>query len=416
MRQCYAFLPMLLLLFSGLVACGETGLPQGPVPGGLGVNIHFTRAKAGEMQLLADSGVTWIRMDMGWAGIEKAKGIYNFSSYDYLFNDLDSHHIRPLFVLDYGNPLYEKDSPSTDATRAAFARWAAASVKHFAGRGAIWEIWNEPDGASWKPRTDLAAYIKLAVAANKAIHAACPKETCIGPATASVDFPFCELCFDAGCLEDWAAISVHPYRQGGPETVATAYQKLNELIAKHAPPGKQIPVISGEWGWSCAWKKITPQIQADFLARQWLINRWQHVPLSIYYDWRDDGTDPTDQEQNFGMIDHDYHPKPAYQAAKTLTAQLNQFTFNRRLLLGKPEDYVMVFTRAKETRLVVWSAARDPATVSIYATAGEFEIVSVSGERIPPVKVRDGMLSLTIGSSPMYLIPKAGTKVIYGPK
>ena len=47
----------------------------------------------------------------------------------------------------------------------------------------------------------------------------------------------------------------------------------------------------------------TAQLQGDYLARSWLVNLSQSIPLSIWYDWKNDGTDPTDPEDNFGTVD-----------------------------------------------------------------------------------------------------------------
>ena len=47
---------------------------------------------------MADTGITWIRMDFGWQGIERKAGVYDFSAYDHLLNELDSMHIRVLFM------------------------------------------------------------------------------------------------------------------------------------------------------------------------------------------------------------------------------------------------------------------------------------------------------------------------------
>ena len=49
-------------------------LPNPAVPAGLGVNIHFTDAKPGEMKMIADGGFRWVRMDLGWAHTERELG------------------------------------------------------------------------------------------------------------------------------------------------------------------------------------------------------------------------------------------------------------------------------------------------------------------------------------------------------
>ncbi|MDR0610777.1 MAG: hypothetical protein LBG58_11755, partial [Planctomycetaceae bacterium] len=46
----------------------KPAFPLPVVPDGLGYNIHFTDAKPGEMEMLADSGATIIRMDLSWGG------------------------------------------------------------------------------------------------------------------------------------------------------------------------------------------------------------------------------------------------------------------------------------------------------------------------------------------------------------
>ncbi len=124
-----------------------SSLPDANNPvAGMGVNIHFTDAQAGELEMLAAAGFRWVRMDLRWQDTEKSVGIYDFSAYDRLLASLDKFQIRALLILDYGNPLYDHGlPPSTDEDRLAFARWAVAAVTHFKDRGVLWEIWNEPN-------------------------------------------------------------------------------------------------------------------------------------------------------------------------------------------------------------------------------------------------------------------------------
>jgi hypothetical protein len=92
--------------------------PAPTVPEGLGVNIHFTDPKPGEMKMLTEGGFTIVRMDFMWEGTEKVRGQYDFAPYDRLLAALEKHHIRTLFILDYGNKLYDNgDSPHTDEGR-----------------------------------------------------------------------------------------------------------------------------------------------------------------------------------------------------------------------------------------------------------------------------------------------------------
>ena len=317
-------LAAVLLLHSGTDAFAggpHPSLPPPVVPDCLGVNIHFTDPKPGEMEMLATAGFKWVRMDFSWGGNERKRGEYDFAAYDRLVARLDQHKIRAVFILDYGNPLYDDGlPPRTDESRAAFAAWAAAAVKHFAGKGYLWEMWNEPNLAQfWKPQPDVQQYIALAKTTAAALHKVAPGEAFIGPATSTIDLPFLEACFKASLLESWAGVSVHPYRQTAPETVEEEYRAVRLLIRKYAPKDKTIPVISGEWGYSTAWKDFDEQTQAKYLPCQLLTNIANDVALSIWYDWHDDGADAKDPEHHFGIVANEYHegrdpvydPKPA---------------------------------------------------------------------------------------------------------
>jgi hypothetical protein len=145
MRPFPRFLSALLASFA--VAHAADYHPSLPAIGsldGLGVNIHFTEPQPGELEMIKAAGFKWVRMDFAWAGTEREAGKYDFAAYDRLVAALEKHSLRAVFILDYGNPLYDEGlAPHTDAARAAFAKWAAAAVGHFKGRGFLWELWKK---------------------------------------------------------------------------------------------------------------------------------------------------------------------------------------------------------------------------------------------------------------------------------
>jgi len=391
-------------------------VPEGPaLPDGLGVNIHFTDPPPGEMDMLAEGGFRWVRMDLSWSGTEREKGQYDFNPYDRLMAALEPHKIRALLILDYSNRFYDNGlSPSTDEGRRAFARWAAAAVERFKGRGILWEMYNEPNIGFWKPRPDVRQYVKLALEVGKAIRQVAPEEAYIGPATSGVDLAFLEECFKAGLLDYWSAVSVHPYRPRAPETAAADYARLRRLIEKYAPEGKRIPILSGEWGYSSTWPGMSEPLQGKLLPRQWLSNLANDVPLSIWYDWHDDGPDPKEPEHHFGMVLHPYRagrkpvyePKPAYLAARTLTTVLSGFRFNKRLAVASEEDYVLLFAKGDEVRLAVWTTSDAPRTVVIPASPTRFAVMGHTGERLPPLAADDRGLPVVLTDAPQYLAPE----------
>jgi hypothetical protein len=251
---------------------------------------------------------------------------------------------------------------------------------------------------------------------GRAIRAAEPGEAYIGPATSEVDVRFLEACFKAGLLEYWSAVSVHPYRQKGPETAAADYARLRGLIEQYAPKDKKIPILSAEWGYSSAWKDFDETKQGKMLPRQWLANLANDVPLSIWYDWHDDGTDPKEPEHHFGTVAHAYHAgrepvydaKPAYRAAEALAAALGGFQFKRRLAVGGGDDYVLLFAKGEEVRLAAWTVSASARTVQVAVREGaKFKVNGHTGQVLPPLMAGRTGLSIPLTDAPQYLVPEA---------
>ena len=414
---------LLLATVPGAVSAAgpHPALPPSGTMDGLGVNIHFTDERPGEMEMLAEGGFRWIRMDFGWGGTEREKGQYNFSAYERLMAALQKHQIRAVFILDYSNSLYEKErSVATEEGRQAYARWAAAAAVHFRGQGILWEIWNEPNiRGFWKPEPNVEDYTAMALAACRAIREAAPGEAILGPATSTIDMKFLEGCFKAGLLEWWDAVSIHPYRRSGPETAAVEYHRLRELIARYAPAGKQIPIISGEWGYSSAWKGFDAAEQGKMLPRQWLTNVSQEIPVSIWYDWHDDGRDPKEPEHHFGTVEHQEHrdrqpvydPKPAYLAAKTLTTTLAGYHFTKRIAAGDHAGYALLFEKGDQQRLAVWTTGSEAVKVRIPSRDCRYERICHTGEGLSAVSAANGFLEVTVTDGPQYLVPDVAEAV-----
>jgi hypothetical protein len=393
-------------------------LPGPTVPEGLGVNIHFTTPRAGEMEMLAAAGFRVVRMDFTWAATEQEQGKYDFRAYDRLLEALEPHRIRALWILDYANRFYDAGlSPRSAEGRTAFARWAAAAVRHFRGRGVIWEMYNEPNIQFWKPTPNVDDYVKLALEVGKALRGAAPGETYVGPATSQIDFRFLEACFQAGLLEYWSAVTVHPYRQKAPETALLEYDRLREMIARYAPPGKRIPILAAEWGYSSAWKKFDEVRQGKLLPRELLVNLAAGIPLSIWYDWHDDGPDSREPEHHFGTVRYPYFagrrpvydPKPAYRSAQTLARLLTGFQFERRIPVAAADDFVLQFRRGEELRIAAWSTAA-PHTARLAGLTGRFQVTDHLGKTLPEVQAQAAGLELSVDDAPLYLVPCNGVR------
>jgi hypothetical protein len=386
-----------------------------PITDGLGVNIHFTSPQVGEIEMIAAAGFKWVRMDFFWEATEKKKGEYDFKEYENLMTELQKHNMSALLVFDYGNKLYGEKSLTTEEGRKGYAHWAATAADHFKGRGIIWEIYNEPNGDNfWYNHHDVQQYIAMALEAVKAIRAKTPDEIIIGPALTSVELAFLDECFKAGLLNYWDAVSVHPYRQTGPETVISDYNEVKKLIAKYAPKGKTIPIISGEWGYSSVWNGFNDAAQAKYLTRELITNSMNGVPVSIWYDWRNDGTNNKEGEHNFGLVLNEYHsganpvftPKESYFFAKTLSSVLKGYHYVKRIATDNVNDYIVLFSDGKNLKLAVWTTIAQAHQVSIPSDKCDFEIIDPKGVLNGKFSSDGGFVKFTINDVVHYIAVK----------
>jgi hypothetical protein len=222
----------------------------------LGVNIHFTSDDKA-LDIIAAAGFSRVRMDLGWAGVETTKGVYDFTAFDGLVSALGSRGMNLHLILDYFNPLYPQSSDpgygdaGEQITVPAFAAVSKAAAAHFAGKGVTYEVWNEQNGGFWPPAANAVQYSDLCAAAIAAVHAGDPSALVTVGGLAGFDYPFLEATLDAGGAAAANAVGVHPYRQGGGESASDDLAYMRAIVAASfaAPP----PVWDTEWGYSSQW-------------------------------------------------------------------------------------------------------------------------------------------------------------------
>ena len=129
------------------------------------------------------------------------------------------------------------------------------------------------------------------------------------------------------------------------------------------------------------------------------------MPLSIWYDWKNDGSDPNENEHNFGTVLPDLAPKPAYLAIQTLTRELSGYRVVRRLALPSDQDYALLCQNpAHGQKLAAWTLSESHLVSLEISLNGETKpsVVSGNGER-SAANIESGRLSLELGSAPQYV-------------
>jgi len=146
-------------------------------------------------------------------------------------------------------------------------------------------------------------------------------------------------------------------------------------------------------------------------AREMLTNIANGIPISIWYDWRDDGTDPKDPEHHFGLVrnayqsgrDQVYEPKPAYRAAQTFSKYFSGYVFQQRLPTIRDDDYVLVFGKGGDRRLAAWTTSATAHRISIPMEKGEFKVTRHTGESAGSVASGQAGISIEVSTQPVYI-------------
>ena len=148
------------------------------------------------------------------------------------------------------------------------------------------------------------------------------------------------------------------------------------------------------------------------LARQWLVNLAAGVPISIWYDWHDDGVNPNEPEHHFGTVANEYHagrtpvydPKPAYIAAQTLAHTLAGYQFETRLRQPDDRGWLLQFRRGQQRAWAAWTDV-EPKSVQLSVAPGDYTIVSHLG-KITQASASSNALPLELSDGVQYVVPR----------
>lgn len=272
---------------------------------------------------------------MGWATVEEAGQGSRADWYlDELEATVDAAAERGLriWAMLWSTPAWARvggalSTPPRDA--ADYAAVAGSLAARFAGRVAVWEVWNEANTSAFfdgPPQEYAALYRDAATAIREADPAAlvATAGTALGD-PGWLDAVLTALGPDAAALVD--AVSVHPYpvpadaapsvgidAEGGNLGAIAA---TGSVVREH---GLDVPVVVGELGWSTHGDGaagpgeggVTEAEQARFTrdALELIAASFPFVAVVFVYDDRD--TDAADVHQaNFGLLTRDLQPKAA---------------------------------------------------------------------------------------------------------
>ncbi|MFD0714361.1 DNRLRE domain-containing protein [Paenibacillus sp. GCM10027626] len=384
-------------------------------PFGVAAHLHRTMFgwSADLAQLIRYMGAKTARGGMEWASVEKEKGKYTLSPQPELFmNKLEEEGIKALFVAGYNNPFYDNNgTPYTDEGRKGFAGYANAYVNAYKDQLIGMQVYNEFNGGFGKRGNSPANsqpdyYFDLLKETYNTIKADNPNFTVSGMVTAGVPITWMEEVFQLGGLNYLDNVAVHPYRYPQtPEGLDGVLKSLQQLIRQYNN-GNLKPIWISELGWPTHQDAsgVDEKSQADYLVRAYVIALANNVDRMFWYDLMNDGINPNDNENNFGLIRNKldalgaYTPKPAYVSYGVMTRQLTGAEYVSKDNFGANiQSYV--FERNGQKSRVMWALEEQQIALE---TSAPLAITKMTGEteQFTPY---NGKVYLTLTGEPIYV-------------
>jgi hypothetical protein len=270
-------------------------------------------------------------------------------------------------------------------------------------------------------------YLKLLEVTYAAVKSADPGAVVIGGAVDGNE-RWTEQLVALGGMKYMDVLSIHPYmfhagREGTPERLMAYLNRLGTRLAA-ANGGVVPPVFITETGWPTVDSRqgITRERAADYVARTLLAVRTIPFVKGLWwYELQDGGSNPRDIQQNFGLVDSQFVPKPAYHAMRAVAPVVAASTGADRLQTPGGEWLIRLRQRDDATVLALWVADGSPRRMQLTLSVPADAVAVLSGgasgyqarEQRSLQRGRN-VLAMEIGPAPLLIELKGSTVNVEG--
>lgn len=372
------------LLVAGLLGHSLHGLAQTDeepfVVGVCAHELHKGDPSGRAYALMRDAGITSVRTDAHWAYVERQPGQLKIEpSWHRYLKETARHGLNTQFILGYGNSHYGGgEKPRSEPVRAAFNRYVEFISDELKGQVAYYEIWNEWDVEDPRDPKFTQDYARLIADASGIIRQRAPEAKVLAGAvtTQGIETGFALRLLENGLMQSVDGLSLHPYvhcrgwRRNTPEAWIDWMTEVDKQLTRAA--GRPVPLYLTEMAWpshqgACG---IDETLQAAYLARAFFLAKTlPNIKGMWWYDFRNDGTDKTEREHNFGLVRQDFTLKPAYPVLAAISEIVREYSFVGRDESAAGDVVMLRFARDEEQLMVAWSADK-PRTVELRSGAG----------------------------------------------
>ena len=305
--------------------------------------------------MMQDAGIGWVRVTWAWKDMQSQAGAsFDYTHLDAVAATAAEHHVQLLPIL-LAVPAWSSSAPEALKTQYGnlspvdhyrpndiqdWLHYVQNVVERYDGDGVddapgsprinYWEVWNEPNIAFfWQPKPDAAEYFALLSATYQTIKAADPTAKVVLGGLANADSGYLQALYTLGAAPYFDVVSVHlySYPANGIAPVQNALASVRATMNANGDQNK--PLWLTEIGWSDApnaWG--APTVSQDEVAA--FVTAVYSAPLPadliFWYNFRNIFPNSTDVEHNFGLVNADFTPKPAFKAYEALSAPCAEAT------------------------------------------------------------------------------------------
>lgn len=290
-----------------------------------------------ELEAMAAAGARWVRVDVGWPSMQSGRG-----------RALDSYHLNRLRAISaaarsrgmelqvclVGTPAWANGGRGFWYPPTWYADFEAYVYKLVsAAKGSVkyWEISTEPNLKRYlPPDADPVRYSKLLQKAYHAAKRADPGARIISGGIWTNDTAYLRKLYANGAGGHFDSLGLHPYTddrspyagQQDPESDDDSrwnfrgIANMRAVMIEKGDSSKSIWITETGWTTSgCNWS-VSQANQARYVGEAYkrLHEEFPYVETLIIYNLRDNTSNPSIAGDNFGVVRHDYTPKPAYDS------------------------------------------------------------------------------------------------------
>jgi arabinogalactan endo-1,4-beta-galactosidase len=303
------------------------------------------------LQMMHDAGIRWVRINWSWKDMQPEPGAFNFTQFDLVAEKAAEYGINLLAILIAVPAWASTAPPELIAERGSLSpvdkyrprdiddwlTYVRTVVERYDGDGlddapgspriAYWEVWNEPNlSFFWPPQPDVSEYVDLLKATYAAVKSADDSAQVVlgglsGSGVNAEGTGYLQQIYQLGGDDfDVASIHhyIHPTLSDNIEKLQASLEATRQVMDEDGDA--DVPLWLTEIGWSDApnaWGQ--PTASQDEIAA-FLTRVYTELPADkiFWYNFRDVFADSPDVEHNFGLVDNDFTPKPAYDAYMAL--------------------------------------------------------------------------------------------------